>query len=175
MAARWPLQDSLEFVPLTGAVPCARLHARQILWGWGLTRLEESAELIVTELINNAITASRSLPRVSPVRLWLLSDRIRVLVLVWDACPKPPQPTGIDLYAESGRGLLLVETFSDQWDWYVTNDTGGKVVWALIASAMTDKDSTNGGRGPRGDTGREITKPSVGNGALAHGRFKIMM
>jgi hypothetical protein len=34
--------------------------------------------------------------------------------------------------AESGRGLLLVETISDKWDWYFPQDTGGKVVWAEL-------------------------------------------
>jgi hypothetical protein len=81
-----------------------------VLWEWSLTRLGEATELIVTELMNNAITASKALPWFSPVRLWLLSDRQRVLVLVWEACPQPPQPTGIDLSAENGRGPLLVET-----------------------------------------------------------------
>jgi hypothetical protein len=34
---------------------------------------------------------------------------------------------------ENGRGLLLVETLSTQWDWYFPpQHNGGKVVWALI-------------------------------------------
>ncbi len=84
--------------------------------------------------MNNAIAASRSFPWVFPVRLWLLSDRIRVLVLVGDACAHPPQLTDIDLNAEGGQGLLLVETLNDQWDWYIRKDTGEKVVWALITA-----------------------------------------
>ena len=44
MTGDWPLQDSLELGALPGAVPCARLHARQVLWEWGLTRLSENAE-----------------------------------------------------------------------------------------------------------------------------------
>jgi hypothetical protein len=32
-AARWPLCSCLEL----GAVPCARLHSRLLLWEWGLT------------------------------------------------------------------------------------------------------------------------------------------
>ena len=31
----WALQDFLEFGALVSAVPCARLHARQVLWEWG--------------------------------------------------------------------------------------------------------------------------------------------
>jgi hypothetical protein len=40
--------------------------------------------------------------------------------------------TETDDDAESGRGLLLVEAISQRWGWYATQDTTGKVVWALI-------------------------------------------
>ena len=36
-ARQWPLQSSLELGAFPGAVPCARLHARQMLWEWRLT------------------------------------------------------------------------------------------------------------------------------------------
>jgi hypothetical protein len=136
MTDRWSLQDSLELGPLTEVVPCARLHARQILWEWGPARLGETAELIVAELMNNAVAASRFLPRVSPVQLWLLSDRKRALMIVWHACPQPPQPTGMTYLLRAG-GLLLVENFSDPWDWYATKDTGGK--WYGHSSPCNDE------------------------------------
>ncbi len=41
-AGPWPLRESLELGALPGAVPCARLHARQILWEWALTPLTEA-------------------------------------------------------------------------------------------------------------------------------------
>jgi anti-sigma regulatory factor (Ser/Thr protein kinase) len=91
-------------------------------------------ELLVSELLTNAVKASQAIADRPPVRLWLLSDKQRVLVLVWDANPHPPVRKDTDLEAESGRGLLLVETLSDKWDWYEHRKTGGKVVWALAAS-----------------------------------------
>src|SRR6266536_411255 len=39
MADHWPLQTFLELGALPGAVPCARLHARQLLWEWGKQRV----------------------------------------------------------------------------------------------------------------------------------------
>jgi hypothetical protein len=72
----WPLQSFLELGPLPSAVPCARLHARQVVWEWGLVRLSEDIELIVSELVTNAVRASEGLmPGVPHVRLWLCSDR----------------------------------------------------------------------------------------------------
>ena len=130
--SEWPLQDFIELGALPGAVPCARLHARQLLWEWGLTRFSESVELLVSELVTNAMHASRAMEPITPVRLWLLTDKTRVLILVWDASPQAPERINISGDAESGRGLLLVETISDKWDWYFPQDIGGKVIWALL-------------------------------------------
>src|SRR6266567_5818044 len=57
----WPLRTSLELGALPGAVPCARLHTRQVLWEWGFAALVETIELIVSELVTNAIQASEGL------------------------------------------------------------------------------------------------------------------
>jgi hypothetical protein len=49
-AVRWPLRTFLELGALPGAVPCARLHARNVLAEWGLTVFSESTGLLVSEL-----------------------------------------------------------------------------------------------------------------------------
>src|SRR5216683_1974039 len=90
MNSQWPLQDFLELGALAGAVPCARLHTRQVLWEWELRNLGESAELLVAELVTNAVKASRAMKHAFPVRLWLASDSAQVLILVWDASLQPP-------------------------------------------------------------------------------------
>jgi anti-sigma regulatory factor (Ser/Thr protein kinase) len=132
IVGEWPLRDFIELGALPGAVPCARLHARQLIWEWGITGLSESAELLVSELVTNAVQASRAMQRITPVRLWLLTDKARVLILVWDASPRAPERVHVSGDAESGRGLLLVETISDKWGWYFPQGTAGKVVWAEI-------------------------------------------
>jgi hypothetical protein len=38
MADQWPLQSFLELGSLPGAVPCARLHVRHLLWEWDFRR-----------------------------------------------------------------------------------------------------------------------------------------
>ena len=134
MARGWPLRSFLELGAYPGAVPCARLHARAVLWEWGLSA-SDNVELVVSEIVTNAVHASRVLIQPGVVRLWLVSDRRRVLVMVWDGSPEHPAPPGhgTDEVREGGWGLLLVETVSDQWSWYLVPETGGKVVWALCA------------------------------------------
>jgi anti-sigma regulatory factor (Ser/Thr protein kinase) len=105
---------------------------------WGLAAVAETTELVVSELITNAVLASRSLNGASDraelpgVHLRLSSDRMRVLVEVWDANPYAPSPIAAGLDEESGRGLMLVEALSTMWSWYATRELGGKVVWARL-------------------------------------------
>jgi anti-sigma regulatory factor (Ser/Thr protein kinase) len=134
VTGRWPLRSFLELGALPGAMPCARLHTRHLLWEWQLTALADTAELLVSEIITNAIQVTQADARTAPVRLWLLADRARLLILVWDASPLPPvrMRTGGD--AENGRGLLLVDTLSTRWD-HFPHPSGGKSVWALLDTA----------------------------------------
>jgi anti-sigma regulatory factor (Ser/Thr protein kinase) len=133
MANDWPLRTSLELGALPSAVGCARFHVRQVLWEWGLTQFSERVELLISELLTNAVQASQVMEGITPVRFWMLSDEARVLVLVWDGDPRPPVRIDTDELSERGRGLLLVEALSDQWNWYVPPELGGKAVSALVS------------------------------------------
>ena len=130
-AAQWPYRSFLELGALAGAVPSARLHARLVLWEWGLAALSENLELVVSELVTNGVRASRATGR-DAVRMWLVSDLGQVVVFVWDASLRPPaQAADPGADAENGRGLLLVEALSQRWG-YFGYDGDGKVVWALL-------------------------------------------
>jgi anti-sigma regulatory factor (Ser/Thr protein kinase) len=130
---RWPLHSFLDLGALPSAVPCARLHVREMLWEWRLSELADSTELIVSELVTNAIVISRADAHGAPVRLWLLSDGVSVLIVVWDASPMPPVRMSTGENDESGRGLLLVETLSERWSFYFPpRPRGGKAIWALV-------------------------------------------
>jgi Histidine kinase-like ATPase domain len=133
-ATGWPYQTFLELGALPSAVPCARLHTRQVLWEWGLAEFSESTEILVPELTTNAMQVCRATMQDDPIRLWLVSDKMQVVVLVWDASPLPPTPMDVDDDAENGRGLLLVQALSTRWNWYVPPDLDGKVVWAQIGA-----------------------------------------
>jgi len=137
--ATWPLRSCLELGALPSAVPCVRLHTRQVLWEWKLDNLSEVAELLVSELATNAVQAAAGWEIPVPIRLCLSSDKTRVLIEVWDADPKPPRPKILDVDGmppvedEGGRGLFLVDTLSERWGWYPMRESNGKVVWAEIA------------------------------------------
>jgi anti-sigma regulatory factor (Ser/Thr protein kinase) len=135
MTGQWPFRDSIDFGALPGAVPCARLHTRLLLAEWGLPDLIDNCELVVSELITNAVAAVQSMDCTAPVRLWLLADRTRVLIAVWDASPCLPARTEANDLAESGRGLQLVDYLTRSWDAYPTPRYGGKIVRAIV----TDK------------------------------------
>ena len=105
--------------------------------------LADTVELVVAELITNAMQASAGLtssqfagrwaPGLPPVRLWLASDGRHAVVQVWDANDRLPVRETVPLDAETGRGLLLVESLADEWGSYTPEASSGKVVWAVIS------------------------------------------
>ena len=115
-------------------MPRTRQHVRQLLPEWNLTDSGGTTELVVSELLTNAVHATGMAEVFTPVRLWLLSDKRSVLILVWDSSPRPPARIDTADDAESGRGLLLVEAISTRWNWYIPHHLGGKVVWAQIGA-----------------------------------------
>lgn len=131
----WPLHNYLEYGPLPDSVPTARARTKVVLREWGPTQTElvNDTLLVISELVGNAVTASRALGHMPPVRVWLQSDWARILVMVGDESPRPPARLAPTLDAEHGRGLLTVEGVSSRWGWYpATSDGLAKVVWAEL-------------------------------------------
>ncbi len=139
----WAMQSRLELWALPRTVPYARRRARQVLGEWGLDKLSETVELLVSEIITNAVHASAgpassrhgevTADGASTLLFWLAADGDRALIQVWDCCEAKPQRQESATSAESGRGLMLVEALSDEWGSYVPSGWAGKVVWALVA------------------------------------------
>ena len=128
---RWRLASRLELRPLPRAVPCARLHAKHVFKEWNLAHVADDAELIVSELMTNALKAAQALPEIQPITLHLLASHEYLLIQVWDALSAPPalRPHPID--AGTGRGLEIVGLLSDRWGFYHPAG-GGKTVWAAL-------------------------------------------
>jgi anti-sigma regulatory factor (Ser/Thr protein kinase) len=127
--------SALDLRPLPGAVPSARLHARAVLREWGMAAVARDAELVVAELLSNAIRAAVGAAgrggEPQPVRLRLTGRADGVQVEVWDASDAMPYRRRAMAEEPGGRGLLLVEAYSSRWGTYRTRG-GGKVVWATL-------------------------------------------
>jgi anti-sigma regulatory factor (Ser/Thr protein kinase) len=85
MTDSWPLRSSLELGALPTAVPCACLHVRHVLWEWGLSSLSDRAELLVHELVANAVDAAAGRDG-QVVSLHLSGHATQVLIEVRDPC-----------------------------------------------------------------------------------------
>jgi anti-sigma regulatory factor (Ser/Thr protein kinase) len=126
------LSSALEFAPLPTAVPCARLHVVHVLREWGLRDLADDAQMVVSELITNAIDASTLLPEHPPVTLRLLLTGKSLVIEVWDHSPLDLEPRKADADDECGRGLTVVAALAERWGWERTGHHR-KVVWAELA------------------------------------------
>ena len=69
-----------------------------------------------------------------PIRLGLLHAGPFVVCAVADPSPQAPAPRQPDHLDESGRGLMVVDSLSDQWAFCTAPAALGKVVWAAFAA-----------------------------------------
>jgi hypothetical protein len=113
-AGCWLMRTHLELGAYASAVPCARGHVWSVAVEWGLRNLADTAELLASELVTNAINACQHLGSFEPpvVRLWPVSDRISLIIHVWDACKEMPVRKDADADDLSGRGLMIIDTLS---------------------------------------------------------------
>jgi anti-sigma regulatory factor (Ser/Thr protein kinase) len=128
----WPHVSFLELAALTTAVPCGRLHARHVLWEWRLAHLAQDAELLVSEMLSNAIKASRPPAGTGLVALRLLANHQQLLIEIWDHNPDGPPPRQAGPESESGRGLTVIEALSDRWG-LTRVHPNLKVIWCELA------------------------------------------
>jgi anti-sigma regulatory factor (Ser/Thr protein kinase) len=122
---RWNVR--WESDPPGSAVPVVRDQLRRVLAEWGLTgEAGEPTQLVVTELITNAIDHARA-----PIEVTVSFPGESVRVEVHDASVEPPRQQPHDPLRMRGRGLQMVDALSSQWGW--TNDAAGKTVWADVS------------------------------------------
>ena len=131
MASPRPLHVCLTFAPLPSTVFWARKLTVDQLNTWGAGEAADVVELIVSELLTNAIKAMGGIDAEGPavdaepvrlryseltklecVRLGITFHRTVLLVEVWDSNPNPPVPHRADVDDESGRGLSLIAALS---------------------------------------------------------------
>lgn len=125
----WPLVSSLELAPLKGAPACGRGHTRNVLRDWGLAELADDAELLVSELLTNAVKAS--VQAGEPILLRLFGDSGQLLIEVYDYSPRDPASRAVSDESESGRGFVVVQALAHSWGFYRFHHRL-KVVWAEL-------------------------------------------
>ncbi|MBT2395759.1 ATP-binding SpoIIE family protein phosphatase [Streptomyces sp. ISL-100] len=104
----------------------ARRLARRALARWGLEELSDSVELLVSEVVTNAVRYAER-----PVTLRLLrTDVLRCEV--GDDSPQLPRQRRARDTDEGGRGLFLVNRLARRWG--ATRLSSGKVVWFELAT-----------------------------------------
>lgn len=102
-------------------VATARDLTRRQLAAWGLERLSDTTELLVSELVTNAIQAASYEVELRLMRVG------KLLVEVSDDNHNLPQLQRADADDEEGRGLALVSHLSRRWG--TSRKAVGKVVW----------------------------------------------
>ncbi|ASU84718.1 ATP-binding protein [Nocardiopsis gilva YIM 90087] len=131
-------QHGLGFHP--ASVKVARDFTGTVLRGWGLDTMAPDARLVVSELVTNACrhavpTVGGSLSQWS-IQFGMARDEAHVTCMVVDPSRQPPVRNDPTQYAEGGRGLPLIDSFSSGWGWDII-DGRGKVVWAAFAVPET--------------------------------------
>ncbi|MFC9913125.1 SpoIIE family protein phosphatase [Streptomyces sp. NPDC059862] len=104
------------------AVADVRARATRRVEAWGLGELAMTTELIVSELVTNAIRYAAP-----PIRLRLLRDS-RLTCEVADASSTAPRLRHARSTDEGGRGLFLVAQLAHRWGARFSAD--GKIIWA---------------------------------------------
>ncbi|MEW2051282.1 SpoIIE family protein phosphatase [Streptomyces sp. NPDC005476] len=104
------------------AVAEARKTASRRLAEWGLAELSFTTELVVSELVTNAIRYATG-----PIRLRLIRERA-LLCEVFDGGATAPHLRHPRATDEGGRGLLLVSQVTQRWGTRFLPE--GKIIWA---------------------------------------------
>ncbi|MGW0817668.1 SpoIIE family protein phosphatase [Streptomyces viridiviolaceus] len=104
------------------AVAGARAFATDRLTAWGLEELSFTTELMVSELVTNAIRYGKG-----PIQLRLILQST-LTCEVFDTSSTAPHMRRARTFDEGGRGLLLVAQLAERWG--TRHNREGKVIWA---------------------------------------------
>lgn len=118
-------EASVEFMlpATTAAAGRAREAVRAIMTGWGLEREADTATLLVSELVTNAVRHAGTTLGVTLTR-----HQHSLHVAVSDgAVSRWPHVVEANPEDEGGRGLWMVEHLADRWG--TSAGESGKSVW----------------------------------------------
>ncbi len=113
---------SARLAPEAPSARQARRFVDETLRQWDCDELLDTVELLVSELVTNAVIHARSDVDVS---VQLLPDRVRIEVA--DQSPDGIRRRELSAEGSSGRGIAMVESLASAWG--VTTKRSGKAVW----------------------------------------------
>ncbi|MET8413278.1 ATP-binding SpoIIE family protein phosphatase, partial [Streptomyces sp. NPDC005195] len=105
------------------AVSRARDHIAEKLASWGLTDAAPTTELIVSELVTNAIRHAQP-----PIQLRLIHHAGSLVCEVADGSSTSPHLRRARTFDENGRGLFIVAQLAERWG--TRHSHHGKTIWA---------------------------------------------
>ncbi|WP_426499689.1 ATP-binding protein [Streptomyces sp. D54] len=114
---------------VAGSAHRARRLVHLALDVWGLADVQDDADLVVSELLTNAVLHARRGDSVRVTVTRLGEGRVRVAVVDLSVDQPSPRDAGSD--QESGRGLKIVQVLSGG-QWGVDPLPWGKRVWASL-------------------------------------------
>jgi anti-sigma regulatory factor (Ser/Thr protein kinase) len=126
-------------VPLTAgptAPAQARGQVRAAICTWDVPVDSSVAVLLTSELVTNAITHEAG----ETIMLAISCSNDQLRVDVHDSSCVLPVPEDAPIDAETGRGLMLVNSLSSEWGCYRT-PTGKAVYFTLAFESATGEDS----------------------------------
>ncbi|MEX2587218.1 MAG: ATP-binding protein [Actinomycetota bacterium] len=104
------------------ALASARRFTESRLAQWHVPQLTDSLNLLVTELVTNAVVHGGT-----EAHLKLLFDSRRLRVEVRDGSSAEPRVQRYSTTATTGRGMQIVDSLADRWG--TKREDVGKVVW----------------------------------------------
>jgi anti-sigma regulatory factor (Ser/Thr protein kinase) len=118
----------------------ARRRVRDAIRSWQVPVDLDAALLLTSELVTNAVRHEAG-HGAQAVVLAIACSRGRLRVDVHDTSRSLPAVAEVPADAETGRGLLLVETLSDEWGFYRT--PAGKAVYFTLAFETDETDEAD--------------------------------
>ena len=115
-------REALQLLPVSSSVGDARRFVGSMLDGLGGGAARDTALLLTSELVTNAVLHAGG-----EIRVLVIGDDRRIRVTVEDTSETPPLRREAAEGAVSGRGLCLVAELAEHWG--VDLRDGGKAVW----------------------------------------------
>jgi anti-sigma regulatory factor (Ser/Thr protein kinase) len=97
-----------------------------MLRSWGRDDMVADTELLVSELVTNAILHARS-----PATVTIERDATSIRVAVCDSSTAQPRVRDYGPSAVTGRGMMLVDRIAERWG--IDANGSGKCVWFEVS------------------------------------------